>query len=439
MKKLALLFGVCLLLVISNSCKTESSQLEGLSFKEQLVVLFPNAIIDSLVAKDHFTKRYELTIQQPLDHSNPEEGTFEHHIFISHAGYEQPNLLITTGYAARNNTYELSKAFKMNQVLVEYRFYGKSRPDSIPWKYLTNDNALADYHAISTQLKKIYKNKWMSTGISKGGENVMMYRAKYPDDMDVGVPYVAPLINTREDVRTINHINALGSEICDLSLFDTQRMVLERKAEILPVLAEYMNEKKYEFTELTLEEALEYAVLEYPFSFLQWGGKCNEIPSVNSDALTVVKHINNVVGFWVYSDTGIENALPSFYQHMIELGYYGFEIEPLKDLLSVVKSSSNIRFAPKGVEMNYDQNYVKNVRDYIETKGDKLVYIYGELDPWYACAPNPKDEVDALKMVLKGGSHATRIRDFPEQDQITIYKQLQDWLGGAALYLGEDK
>ncbi|OIQ41772.1 MAG: hypothetical protein BM563_00205 [Bacteroidetes bacterium MedPE-SWsnd-G1] len=437
MKKFSILLAATVVLLLSNSCKSESSSIDQLSFKEQLMVLFPNAVIDSLGAKDHFSERYELTIQQPLDHSKPENGTFEHHVFISHAGYEQPNLLITTGYAARNNTYELSKAFHMNQVLVEYRFYGKSRPDSIPWNYLTNDNALADYHALSTQLKKIYKNKWMSTGISKGGENVMMYKAKYPDDMDVGVPYVAPLINTREDMRTINHINMLGADICDISLFDTQRMILERKEEILPVLADYMKEKKYEFTELSLEEALEYAVLEYPFSFLQWGGKCEEIPTKESNALAVVTHINNVVGFWVYSDAGIDNALPSFYQHMIELGYYGFELEPLKDLLSVVKSSSNLRFAPKGVEMNYNSDYIKEVREYIETKGDKLVYVYGEMDPWYACAPNPKKEVDALKMVLKGGSHATRIKDFSEEDQNKIYKQIQEWLGGAKLYLNE--
>lgn len=437
MKKISLLVGVLTLLVINYSCKSNSTQLEGLTFKEQLSVLFPNAIIDSLGSKDHFTERYELTLQQPLDHNKPEEGTFEHHIFISHAGYEQPNLFITTGYAARNNTYELSNAFKMNQILVEYRFYGKSRPDSIPWSYLTNDNALADYHAISTQLKKIYKNKWMSTGISKGGENVMIYKAKYPDDMDVGVPYVAPLINTREDVRTINHINALGKDFCNISLFDTQRMVLERKVEILPILADYMKEKKYEFTDLTLEEVLEYAVLEYPFSFLQWGGKCNEIPTESSDPLEVVKHINGVVGFRVYSDAGIHNALPSFYQHMIELGYYGFDLEPLGDLLSVVKSSSNMRFAPKDVEMTYNPNYIKGVRDYIEAKGDKLVYIYGEVDPWFACAPNPKENVDALKMVLKGGSHATRIKHFSNDDQAKIFKQIQEWLGGAKLYLEE--
>ncbi len=32
-------------------------------------------------------------------------------------------------------------------------------------------------------------------------------------------------------------------------------------------------------------------------------------------------------------------------------------------------------------------------------------------------------------MILKGGSHKTRIKDFSKEDQQKIYNQLQKWLG----------
>jgi hypothetical protein len=37
--------------------------------------------------------------------------------------------------------------------------------------------------------------------------------------------------------------------------------------------------------------------------------------------------------------------------------------------------------------------------------------------------------VDAVKMVLKGGSHKTRIKDFGAADRQLIYSTIQRWLG----------
>ena len=140
-------------------------------------------------------------------------------------------------------------------------------------------------------------------------------------------------------------------------------------------------------------------------------------------------YMNEIVGISFYEDKMYYDLLPSYYQHMTELGYYGFDLTPVKDLLKVVKSSSNSRFAPKNVNLTYDSNYIKKVRNYVENEGDNILYIYGEYDTWIACAPTPRPRVDALKMILKGGSHSTRIKDFSLQDQEKIYQKLQVWLG----------
>ena len=57
------------------------------------------------------------------------------------------------------------------------------------------------------------------------------------------------------------------------------------------------------------------------------------------------------------------------------------------------------------------------------------LYIYGEYDTWGACAPTPMPHVDALKMVLKGAPHSTRIKHFSNEDQDIIYAKLRKWLG----------
>ncbi len=398
------------------------------SLKTQLENLFPGSKIEKLSNKDHFTESYHIVLQQALDHKDSKAGTFEHHIYFSHFDTKAPMLLVTEGYSARNRTYELSKYLKTNQVIVEYRFYGKSRPNPIPWKYLTNDQAVEDYHSITQKLKTIYQNKWISTGISKGGETVMIYKSKYPKDIDVAVPYVAPLINGLEDERTTQLINSVGTEACRKSIREFQRAVLKNRDEVLKEMRTFVKEKKMTYTEVSIEEALEYATLEFPFSFWQWGGKCEEVPANTASPKELFAYLNKVVGVWFYSDGGYETYLPSFYQHVRELGYYGFDLEPVQDLLKVVKSSTNKRFAPKNVDLSYNPKYIKKVRRFIEKKGNQILYIYGEFDPWGACAPEPRKQLDALKMVLKGGHHGTRIRHLSSEDQQLIFDTLKRWL-----------
>jgi len=402
---------------------------EILTFQQKLEQLFPDAEITKMEATDHFTKAFQLVLNQPLDHNNIEAGTFKHYVYLSHTDEKKPTVLITEGYNARPSTYELSKILKSNQVQVEYRFYGKSRPDSIQWKYLKNDLAIEDYHKLVTKLKTLYKSKWISTGISKGGETVLIYKSKYPYDMDVAVPYVAPLIDTQEDVRTEEHINTIGSDDCRAKIIKYQRLVLENRDSILTEISKYATSKGMSFTELSTEEALEYAVLEFPFSFWQWGGNCDDIPTENATVKELFDYVNNIVGFSFYNDKTYFDLLPSYYQHMTELGYYGFDTTPVKDLIKVVHKPTNLRFAPKNTDLTFNASYIKEVRDYAENQGNKILYIYGEYDTWGACAPNPKPHVNALKMILKEGSHSTRIKDFSLEDRQLIYNKLQNWLG----------
>ena len=426
-KSLILCIALSFSIVSCSVVKLEP--IEILTFQQKLAQLFPNAEITKMEATDHFTKAYQLILNQPLDHNNLNVGTFKHYVYLSHADIKKPTVLITEGYNANPTTYELSKIFKGNQVQVEYRFYGKSRPDTIPWQYLKNDLAVEDYHQLVRKLKTLYKSKWISTGISKGGETVLIYKSKYPYDVDVVVPYVAPLINTQEDVRTQNHINTIGTEECRKKISNYQRLVLKNRDSILFKITRYAKEKNMSFTQIPIEEALEYAVLEFPFSFWQWEGNCNSIPDDSASSRELFEVLNSTVGISFYNDQTYDDLLPSYYQHMTELGYYGFDTSPVKDLLKVVHKPTNLRFAPKNIDLAFNPNYIKEVRDYVENKGNKILYIYGEYDTWGACAPKPKPHVNALKMVLKGGSHTTRIKDFSIEDKQLIYDKLQNWLG----------
>ncbi len=385
----------------------------------------PNAQIKRLQAKDHFAEAYEIMIPQQIDHNDPKAGIFMQRLFLYHTNRKAPMVYVTEGYAARDRTYELARMMKANQLTVEYRFFGQSVPDSIQWTYLTNDQAIEDLHYIRKLFKKIYRKKWLATGISKGGTTTLIYKSKYPKDVRVAVPYVAPLAIGQEDERTNVHIKNTGSVSCREKLFAFQRMALERKAELIPMIEGLAKANKETYS-LDFETVLEYAVLEFTFSFWQWGGKCEEVPGKEATAEAIFNYLNKVVSYNFYSDATYDYYKPAFYQFMTELGYYGFVTEHLEDLLTK-KHYSNRRFAPLNADLAYEP-YLKEVVDYLDKKGKCILFIYGANDPWTACGYQPKADSKMMRMDLEGGSHFTRIGSFSKEEQGKIRLQLEKWM-----------
>lgn len=400
-----------------------------IEFEKALRKIFPTAILNKVENLEGYQSSYQIILDEPLDHNNPKAGTFKHYLYLSHIDFNKPMVIETEGYKARYVKNEVSSLLNANQLIVEYRFYGKSRPKDIPWEYLSIEQAIEDYHLIVRKLKKLYKGKWISTGISKGGTTTLAYKSVYPNDVDVAIPYVAPMNNTQEDIRTVNHYNnQVGTSECRDRVISFQRTLLKRREELEKEFENFANSHKLIFNEVPVSEALEYAVLEFPFSFWQWDGSCDQIPSEASSAKELFDFMNKSVGVSVYSDAGYQELLPSFYEHERQLGYYGFNFEPVKDLLRIVKSTSNKRFAPKNVVLDYDPTFMNKARSIIENTSEKIIYIYGGLDTWFSCAPNPKTNLNILKMVLPTGTHATRVTNFSEADQKKIINTLNDWI-----------
>ncbi len=387
---------------------------------------------EEIPARDHFKQSYHIVMDQELDHSNPKSSTFEQHIYLSHSDPERPTLIETCGYESYDNTKEISQMTLGNQLVVEYRYFGKSKPvfkdGKTNWDYLRNEQAVEDYHRIVTSFKSIYTGKWVSSGVSKGGANCITYRSQYPNDVDVTIPYVAPIALDREDDRTIKHIQTIGDGWCRDSAYAFQKMLLERRDEIIPLLKEWAGKKGYTYS-VGYETALEYAAYEYTFSFWQWYGDCNAIPGKNSSAEEMFKHVNQSVGWSFYSDKTIERLGPSYYQHMVELGYYGFEEDHIKPLMKKVFDPDNMFFTPDTTGIpKYDGTFMKNVWNYATNKGNNFIYIYGEYDTWSACAITPASHLNSLKMVKQRGTHGTRIRHFSKEEKLMIYKALAEWL-----------
>jgi hypothetical protein len=374
---------------------------------------------------------YVLMLPQPLDHKNPDGSKFNQRIFVGHRGYDRPIVMETEGYGAGwMNGYvigEPARLLNANQLYIEHRFFGKSVPAGLDWKYLTAEQDAGDYHAIRQLFGKIYTGKWIASGVSKGGQSATEYKVYYPDDVDVTIPYVAPINYKRLDKRIDKHFNYVGTKECRQKLYQIQMSLLKNKKELLPVYNEACRQQGYAFTKLDSETAFDYSVLEMPFSFWQYTADCNILPDPETKDIEKLSNflIQIVNPFWFTE--AAEPFTAATYQFYTQLGYYEYDERPFNKYLKH-KDYPNSAFVPNGVDIIWDMSYIKKLKKFIRQKPQRMIFIYGECDPWGATAAKIKPGSGSLKVVMKNGTHGANISSLSKSQKEEVYQVLEEWL-----------
>ncbi len=402
-------------------------------FTEKLKQLPDISVQEKDSSGSGFKACYILQVTQAIDHRKAQSGKFRQRVFLFHKSEELPVIFVTEGYEAnyaerKGFREELSKIYNANLIVVEHRYFGTSLPDSINYAYLNLEQATADYHQIRQQLGTLYKGKWISTGISKGGQTALSYRAFYPTDVDATVAYVAPVNKGLNDPKIAKFLDNDGSPECRKKIQNFQLSMLKQEDTLLSLYKKYAASKNYNFC-YDPRQMLEYEILEYPFSFWQWGhGVCDSIPDANAQPEKLLSELLNNVPIRYYTEKGIRSSEAFFYQAYTELGFYEYDPAPFRKYLHQ-PSYPNSWFAPHGIKLDFNPATMNKVMDFLGSKGNNIIYIYGELDPWSATAFTPNASTNALKVVKPGGSHATRILNLPPEQQEQVYAKLENWTG----------
>ncbi len=403
---------------------------------DTLVVKFKNidGVLDvTPMESKEFNHKYQIIIEQPIDHSNPSLGTFSQRVFLMNISQCRPTVLVTEGYGARHvlrSTYreELSKILDANIIFVEHRYFLESTPKNLDWKYLTAKNAAYDLHRIREIFAQLYQGKWIATGISKGGQNALIYTAYFPNDVDVTVPYVAPLCRSREDGRHEKFLSSyVGTKSDRQTLEDLQREILQRRDELQPKFDSLCAAKNYKFT-LPLENIYDYSVLELPFAFWQWGSDISKVPSKGSCA-------NEIFNYWMTissPDYFIHetDTTPFFVQASRELGYYGYDTKPFKGLLTIRSSKGYLNkiFVPEQAQFKFDRSLYKKLKRFVAKTDSKIMFIYGQYDPWSAVMVNEPKSKNVVLFVEPNGSHRARISTLPHNERERAIELLKGWI-----------
>lgn len=381
-----------------------------------------------------FSEKYVTYFIQPLDHRHPEKGSFRQRVIVSHVGFDRPTVIVTEGYGAAyalRSQYreELSKLLNANMIFVEYRYFLESTPEPKDWQYLTAENSADDLHAITTAFKNIYPGKWIATGISKGGQTTLLYRTFYPDDVDISVPYVAPLCYGVEDGRHEPFLHKVSTPENRKIIEDFQLEALKRKATLLPRFEKYCSEKNYSFR-APIEEIYDYSVLEYSFALWQWGTPISSIPATTASDDEIFSHLL-AISEPGYFTADSPNA-SFFVQAARELGYYGYDVQPFKQYLSIQSSEGYLHrlMLPEELkDMPFDKTLSKKITKFLKKQDPKMIFIYGQNDPWTAAGVTwLKNKKNIHVFIQPNGSHLARINTLPEKEKKEVMELIKQWL-----------
>jgi hypothetical protein len=377
---------------------------------------------------------FDLRMTQLVDHADPDGQTFTQQMTLLHRDEAAPLVLVSTGYwnyfgDARD---ELTAMLSANQLVVEHRYFGESRPEPADWTQLTIENAATDHHVVTERLGTIYRAPWLATGASKGGMTSVYHRRFFPDDVAGAVPYVAPISFGAPDYRYDAFVDAIGPAGCRQALRDlTVELLTDRRAYLEARATTQAQQGGWTYDRISLPAAVESAIVSLEWAFWQYVGEaaCDDVPAVTASDASMWSFLDIVSSVTSSSDVYAGAFEAYYYQAAFELGYPGTMDPHLEGLLQHGPEAYDGMY-PVGVAApTYVPGAMVDVDAWVQDEGDRLLFVYGELDPWTGGRFALGDAADSLSLTAPGRDHGAGIADLQPADRTAALARLEAWSG----------
>lgn len=381
---------------------------------------------------------FRLTYRQPADHGNLDGQSYRQRFTVLHVGVRRPMVLYTSGYGVGEKPFitEPTQLLGANQISTEQRFFRPSRPKPPDWDLLTIRQAAADHHRLISALKPIYRQRWVSTGASKGGMVSVYHRRFYPDDVAGTIAYVAPndVVN-RDDVYTDFIATAGARPVCNRALRRFQAEALRRRDRLVPALQRLADERGMHANVIgSWDRAFEAAVLDTPFAFWQYfdASLCRAVPRPTAADQKFMRFIDMVEGWSYWSDEGLVPYAAYFRHAASQLGWPDVaEVPHLDGLLHYREAGSAPASTPRGIRPeSFDKGAMADVDRWVRVHGNRLLFVYGENDPWTA---EPfrlgRGSRHSKVFVAPGANHGATIFDLEGDDRRRARTMVRRWGG----------
>lgn len=391
----------------------------------------PGAVVTETATTNAGYRRFELQFVQPVDHAQPAGPSFPQKVTVLHRAFDAPVVLETLGYDDRgwqDRRDEPAMLLGANQVAVEHRYFGSSRPQPPDYRFLTTRQAAGDVHAVVDALRRFYRGRWISSGHSKSGIAALFHRRFHPDDVAATVAYVAPNSLGAPDPRYLGFLTGVGTDACRRAVESAQRELLVRRSAMRSALAAIPD---LSFQRIGgLDAALESVALDVPFVFWQYAGVgvCPLVPGPTASDATLFEFADRVVGFETTADAFWDRFDSYFYQAASELGYPALSRDNVADLL-IATADHDRGILPPGTTATWSAAATADVAAWLGSAGERVLFVYGEWDPWSAGAFEIGGAKETRVFFQPQGTHGALIGSLSAPDRDEAFSLLGRWSG----------
>jgi PS-10 peptidase S37 len=376
---------------------------------------------------------FVLHFTQPVDHDDPASPTFLQEVSLLHHDASAPMIVHTDGYwdYYLDHEVELTALLDGNQISIEHRFFGSSRPQPPDWTKLTIQQMADDEHAIVTALKQVYTGKYISTGGSKGGMTAIFYRRFFPDDVDGTVPYVAPISYGVADPRYPPFLAQVGTAACRQTVRALAvEMLSNRRAALETATQQQANQKGYVYSRVLLGPSVESAIVSFEWSFWQYFGitQCASLPAVTATDAQLFNVLDTVSPPSDNDDEQTGQFDAWYFQAFFQLGY---PADGTADYLMSYELYTDADYTGSfpTAQPTYDGGVaMQDIASFV-AQGNRFVFVYGQWDPWSGGAFDLGGATDSLELYQAQGTHNSHLATLAATDDQAALAKLAAWTG----------
>lgn len=461
------------------SCSTGDNFKQELKTKlEQLTSVVQ--VNEITMKNDKFKCGYEVFFDIPLDWNNPNGEKIKQRVVIDAKAFNLPTVVELQGYTIGdkyindNFTRELPTLIDSNFMVIEHRFFAKSSyskanyEDAAGWEQLTVKNAAHDHNFIIGELRKVFTDKFVATGHSKGGYITNCLACLYPETCDVYIPFVAPCLS-QYDERPFDFIyneagdstfGKEGGKIIRDNLLKFQVFCFEHKDELMEVLLDEEHspkDKKYR-SGVSKENLFDFNMVDFAYGFWQYGyceaKEINDfvtLPESNKEEIdNKIKEALRIIikgGGEMTNVSYNSSTFPYYITAHKEMGNYAYDFSYLKqmaqsmgktitvsvDVGEEIYISDRIYLSEDQVtNIHYDKTMYDALHSWIadDTIETKVIMINGQEDPWFhGSLPIPEKIGKNIKVYTEPFSnHRVQITSFNKTVQAEIMNYIRTWL-----------
>lgn len=424
-----------LLLPLSAGCSDDDPGPEPGELLDQLRALDGVSAEQFPTSTEGFTF-YVLRFTQPVDHANPGGATFPQRVSLLHHDGDAPMVVLTSGYwdYYGDNPYELTDLLAANQISIEHRYFGESRPDPTDWSQLTIRQMADDQHRIITALRTIYPGAFLTTGGSKGGMTATYHRRYYPDDVEGTVAYVAPLSLGAPDLRYATFLDTVGPPACRDAVRAAATEMLQNRRVALLERAQNQASSSHMYTRIPIGPALESSIASLEFAFWQYYGInfCADVPGRTATDIEVWDFLDMISPVTDNDDDSLAAFEAYYHQAYHQLGYPDGGGAYLDAFLEYEDADYDGIF-PTEIPTYDGGAAMQDIDAFVRGEADRMLFVYGEWDPWTAGAYTIGNttNADSLLVTVREGTHGAGIPELLEGDQVKALDKIAVWSGVA--------